>query len=81
MTFDRRWYKRHTLKEMQTLRVRSVCALRTGMMLIPAGTLLRITEKYNGLVVVQNDACACCGVSVYVRGVDPSSLERVPDDA
>lgn len=50
--------------------------IRTGSYIIPIGTIVEITAKFNGFAI-QAAACKCCGVSLIARGVTPAALEAV----
>jgi hypothetical protein len=72
------WYARHTARELIGRRVRTLREITTGMLSIPAGAELVIRRKFGGLDL-RRDACACCGVAVWVLRVAPSAVELLPD--
>lgn len=71
-------YKRTTLAVMRTKRWVTTAELVSGSMSVPAGTVVEIGNKSNGLTVVA-PACPHCGVRVFMRKVCPSKLEPADD--
>jgi len=69
-------YKKTTLKSLGPMRFRTLRDMRCGWGVIPAGTLVRVTEKMNGWTVLSTP-CSCCGVVMSMSRVYPRDLERV----
>lgn len=70
----RRWYLRTTLAQMRVGTYKSVRAVKTGMMTIPAGAVVKITGKGGGLSI-SGPECKHCGVRIYAMKVPPHDLE------
>lgn len=56
------------------MRLKSKHRVKNGWAELPAGTLWTVTYARSGLSI-ESDACSCCGIKVYVRGVDPRDFE------
>ena len=67
-------YRRMTEKQLMGRKVRLNRLVSTRFLDIPAGTVLTIEGKYNGLEVV-TDPCSCCGVAARVIKLDPTALD------
>ena len=60
-------------------KVKTRVDMRNGYSDIPTGTVLTVTYVRSGLTL-QSDACKCCGVSLYIRGVEARDVQLLPDD-
>jgi hypothetical protein len=69
-------YQRKTNRELAGRKVRALRVLTTGVVNIPAGQILTIKEKRGGLTL-QSSRCKCCGVSLYLRKVEPQAVELI----
>ena len=67
---------RQNVEWWEKQRVMTNRVLRTGMVEIPSGTVLKVTDKHGGLHL-KGLACACCGVAVYIRKVGYTDVDLV----
>lgn len=58
-------------------RVRTRRELRSGMMQIPADTILTVESNRSGLTL-STQPCEHCGVRIFVRRVPESDVELLP---
>jgi hypothetical protein len=76
VSLTRSWYLKTTLEQMKLGVYRLVRDVQTGMMKIPAGSIVRIVGKGGGLII-SGPKCNHCGVHPFARKVDPGDLELV----
>jgi hypothetical protein len=69
-------YKKMTLKEMKSRQWKTSREITSGVMSIPAGTVVSITGKGGGLQI-SGPKCPHCGVSVFCRKVDHWAIEEI----
>lgn len=69
-------YELTTLERAKQRRWRLLLPVKTASMTIPAGTVVRVTDKRNGWTVA-TDPCKCCGVTAYARRVPAAYLEVI----
>ncbi len=70
-------YRKMTKEQLKGRKVRTNVPLSTRVMEIPVGTILTIAGKSNGLEL-ESEACAHCGVKVYIRKVEPYMVDLLP---
>lgn len=70
-------YRKYTAAALTGRRARLLEPVRNSLAGLDKGTVVTITGKTGGLNI-ESDKCAHCSVEVYVRGVDPRSLELLP---
>lgn len=75
---DIRTYNRMTEKQLVGCRVRALHEIKSGVMAIPEGAILEIRGKRSGLSLA-SPKCDHCGVRVFIRKVNPHSVELVPE--
>jgi len=66
-------YEKRTKEYWKTVKVKTNCILRNGIIEIPKGTLCAIVRKGGGFTL-QAEPCKTCGVSVLISKVPPEDV-------
>jgi hypothetical protein len=69
-----REYKNYTQAQLIGRKVKALRELKNGYSIAPAGIILTITGKQNGIHAV-GPRCKSCGVAVYFKKIEPAALE------
>ncbi len=67
-------YRKFTERELKGKRVRALCNLYNGHLMIAKGTILTITGKHIGFSL-SSESCVACGVVAKVTRVAPYEVE------
>lgn len=70
-------YRKMTKEQLTGRKVRTNVTLKSRAMEIPAGTVLTVVGKSNGLDL-ESEACSHCGVKIFIRKVEPSMVNLLP---
>lgn len=70
-------YRKMTKEQLTGRKVRTNVPLKSRAMEIPAGTVLTVVGKSNGLDL-ESEACGHCGVKTFIRKVEPSMVDLLP---
>ncbi len=71
-----REYRRLTDAQVRGRLVRTLVALETPSMRVPAGTVLTVRGKWKGYAL-EATTCPACGVTMQMRKVPPADLDWV----
>ena len=69
-------YRKFSLDYWVGKNVRTKEVLRNFVTEIPVGTVCKITDKRGGFTL-KTEPCKCCGVSVFIRKVNPEDVQLV----
>lgn len=67
-------YRQRTLGYWRQWLVKTNRVMRNGMIEIPAGTVCSVIDKRGGFGL-KTEACKTCGVSVFIRKIEPEAVE------
>ena len=70
-------YNRLRAWEVKGRKVRLTAEVANRLVIIPAGAICTITQKYGGFNI-EGPACSSCGVQAVVSKVHPSKVELLP---
>lgn len=69
-------YRRLTLAEMRGRRYRTTRPLNNSWGEIPAGTEVRVVNKFGGLTI-EAERCSCCGLRARISRVHPAAVAEI----
>jgi len=73
-------YRKMTKEQFTGRKVRTNAPLKSRAMEIPAGTVLTVVGKSNGLDL-ESAPCNHCGVKIFIRKVEPYMVDLLPLEA
>lgn len=68
-------YHKYSGEQWQGTHVTNIVELDNGLVVLPAGTVLRIDRKVNGFSLI-SEPCGCCGLKALFTKVKPYNLRR-----